>query len=753
MAKKRHHQVFNKKSSKVKGAKAKRKRQLDPEELAFIEAENRAGDLKNTQVVVEKQTKELNKLEKKAEADLEKVAKKKKESKTPYQLLLESLEAEHGKENMSSDDDEDDEIDDDDIVMEEVPEDELADEVPDSDEDAEEEPEDWKDVLKTTEESDDEEEEENDENEDASIKKDDNKIEDEPNSENPTSKGAEDHFPSFFGSVPESKEWTRKHIPTSHWTSCTFTGSSGEERSSPSKLPEYFTDNTLLQDKVKETFTKKELSKESQETELFHYLNAYNDIHVTDHRWESNERIRNMYALHIANHIRKTRVKEPKPPKEGFTRVKCLIVAPYRSAAYDIVNRIFKFYPKLKQIGNTARLKQEYGPEDENEAEPTNDYSHLMYGRNDDQFRFGISFTTHSAKLFTQFYKSDIIVCSPLGLRMVVGSREEKNRDFDFLSSVDIAVFDRADALRMQNWNHLQECLQVLNVQPAKMPETCDIYNLRDSYINKSGRLYRQTIVTSNGTFPDMRVAFHDKFTLPKKKKKTLDENVEESSMQVLEEIAKNVDSRPRRNFRGLMELSNAADGTPMKTGFSWGIARQMFVVTRAPSAGEIPESMFETFKSRVWPTAGGLERLLIVVSGNDGYGDFCRLRQFFQDEGTNYGFCHEYSDHKELSKSRKEFFDGVNRVLLITERWWFLRRYKIKGAGQILFYGVPETPLLYSDALSWMKVPSRCNAMTLLEPKYEACALEAIVGTQQALSMQDAKPNKIFSIVNPNTT
>ena len=55
-------------------------------------------------------------------------------------------------------------------------------------------------------------------------------------------------------------------------------------------------------------------------------------------------------------------------------------------------------------------------------------------------------------KAFTEFYSSDILIASPLGLRLAI----EKAKNYDFLSSIEIAVIDQADVMRMQNWEHVQ---------------------------------------------------------------------------------------------------------------------------------------------------------------------------------------------------------------------------------------------------------------------------------------------------------
>ena len=76
----------------------------------------------------------------------------------------------------------------------------------------------------------------------------------------------------------------------------------------------------------------------------------------------------------------------------------------------------------------------------------------------DDHFYIGLSLKhsmktqTCKLKLYEKFYQSDIIVGSPLAIRILTGQEsdvnalEKKTIDFDFLSSIEYLVLDSAEA-------------------------------------------------------------------------------------------------------------------------------------------------------------------------------------------------------------------------------------------------------------------------------------------------------------------
>lgn len=67
----------------------------------------------------------------------------------------------------------------------------------------------------------------------------------------------------------------------------------------------------------------------------------------------------------------------------------------------------------------------------------------LMAGNTDDCFRIGIGLAKKSLKLYTKFSEADILLCSPLGLRMVIGDETEEKREYDFLASIEVLIIDK----------------------------------------------------------------------------------------------------------------------------------------------------------------------------------------------------------------------------------------------------------------------------------------------------------------------
>ena len=148
---------------------------------------------------------------------------------------------------------------------------------------------------------------------------------------------------------------------------------------------------------------------------------------------------------------------------QGFSRGRVVILCAYRSIAYEVVQQLLKLCPNAKQVFNKQKFEKEYSPgyNDAEEGDGKNkskkkkkadkendgaipddlgrsDAEHVTRGNADDKFRFGLSIARKAVKLYTPFYDSDILICSPLGLKMTIGEQdaeiltgEDKSKESD----------------------------------------------------------------------------------------------------------------------------------------------------------------------------------------------------------------------------------------------------------------------------------------------------------------------------------
>ncbi|KAH9639244.1 hypothetical protein HF086_014108 [Spodoptera exigua] len=215
--------------------------------------------------------------------------------------------------------------------------------------------------------------------------------------------------------------------------------------------------------------------------ELFCILNNYQDLYYPERSFSNADEIRYTYCLHVVNHMLKTRTKilhhNAKLSKksdlsdeyrdQGLVRPKVLIMVPFKDAAYRVVKTLIEILvPKeAGEVVNKKRFEEDFtGGElimPRKNPKPE-DYELMFSGNTEDTFRLGMSVTKKTLKLYTDFYSSDIIVTSPLGLRMIVGAEGEEDPLPEIKSVMNKKCHNYAGRILVENPTDIGSIQQVL---------------------------------------------------------------------------------------------------------------------------------------------------------------------------------------------------------------------------------------------------------------------------------------------------
>ena len=458
----------------------------------------------------------------------------------------------------------------------------------------------------------------------------------------------------------------------------------------------------------------------------------YEDLLFGARSAQNSSEIREVTVLHALNHIFKTRdlvikhnakahnksnkaiTADTESRDQGFTRPKVLILVETRQQCVKYVEAIVKFSDPDQQENRKRFLDGFSGNEYYNNTEKPEDFRELFEGNNDSDFRLGVKFTRKAIKYHSPFYDSDIIFASALGLRRAIKPDKVKETDYDFLSSIEICVIDQADAMLMQNWEHVEFALKHLNEQPRES-HGCDFSRVRQWYLDGLAKFIRQTIVFAAYLTPELNALFN----------------------QHMSNIAGKWKVAPEYRS-GMLNLDTSI--------------RQTFVKYTSKSAISDPDDRFKHFTSIImplisrtpFPAEGGLGILLFIPK----YYDFVRIRNFFGGnqlaQDVPFGTISEYTEQSEMQRAKSHFMSGRLSVLLYTGRAHHFRRTFIREVKQVYFYGLPENPIFYKELVEGFigntihkgKTSSRDAKSTALFSKWDALTLERIVGTGRVSRM-----------------
>ncbi|KAG8961779.1 rRNA-binding ribosome biosynthesis protein utp25 [Tulasnella sp. 425] len=444
---------------------------------------------------------------------------------------------------------------------------------------------------------------------------------------------------------------------------------------------------------------------------------------------EEQSALRDAVTLHLVNHVwkrqaiiasnnarqaqaSKTGSDPPSPDSiqdQGFTRPSTLVIVPFRNSALRWITSYMSHFTgqsnSKTEVANRERFISEFslpeGTVDKlAEAEGMGiyppDHVHTFKGNIDDNFRAGIRVMKKVLKLFETFYGSDLIVASPLGLRLAI----EREGNSDFLSSIEILVIDQADVMTMQNWTHLQFVFEHLNNLPRD-PRDTDFSRVKSWFLDGHARHLRQNILISSYETPQIRALFNDNF----------------------------------RNIAGKVRFERRWSGVDIPEGI-----KQNFVKFECTNGRDEADARFEYFTKEFFPSL----KKSAVLSANTllfipSYFDFIRVRNWMkQNASVSVAFISEESSKSEIDRARAQFMKGQKAFLVITERFHFFRR--IKGILNVIFYGPPDHANFYSELLTYPFFkkdvePSEVTCKVLFS-KYDAMALERLVGTKEAAAL-----------------
>ncbi|EDR11670.1 uncharacterized protein LACBIDRAFT_246783, partial [Laccaria bicolor S238N-H82] len=469
------------------------------------------------------------------------------------------------------------------------------------------------------------------------------------------------------------------------------------------------------------------------QNDLLTTLSSRRDLYLTSTPLESRRCTREAIALHALNHVTKKRRRvlknnerlshaaktnpEAPPPEDvqdqGFTRPSVLFLLPFRSSVLNWFHALTSHTPSpAYQIENQSRFLSEYGlpagaVDKLATAEPgtyPSDHVETFKGNIDDNFRVGIKMTRKSVKMFCEFYGCDIIMASPLGLRRSI----EKEKNADYLSSIEILIVDQLDALTMQNWEHVKFVLSHMNKLPKESRDT-DFSRIKPWYLDGNAAYLRQSILLSAFETPETRSLYNANL--------------------------KNVAGKIRTEKRwSPIEVPDGIDQVS-----------HTFVHFDCVNPIDEADKRFNHFTTQLLPfvlkSAVQSSNAVIFVPSSF---DFIRVHNYFRKHaGVPFTVLSEYSTNQDISRARQAFFKGSKSFLLVSERFHFYKRYKIRGIRNVIFYGPPDHPQYFTEYLSYPFLDEGVEASDvtcrMLYCKYDWFRLERIAGTEAAVELLKA--------------
>ena len=461
-------------------------------------------------------------------------------------------------------------------------------------------------------------------------------------------------------------------------------------------------------------------------------LLTYRDLWFSDYNFENHRALRYLTVMHCVNHILrnkdtvtlnnqskdkdKDKDQESKSEIElrdsAFRNTRVLVITPFRETVRLFAESILSCLPSAMTRLNEryTRFKEEFGTDQLSKESRVRgrgkEFEETFAGNIDDDFWCGITITQHGVRFHQNWEDSDLIFISPLRFKMTCANEALVIKDK--LSSIEILCLDHVDIIESQNIQHLfDRTLSLLNHRPSNC-KNIDYSRLRFSYIDGVSQYYRQNIMLSAFLTPN--------------------------SKRIWDTFFNNIFGRIhiRCLFKGV--LSNIIPNT-----------KQIFkkLINSNMKVSNLSDLKMDYFKKYILNLFRKQKREKTLIFVSD-YFHFLSLRQLYANVDS-VRFLSEYSDEKDEKHIKSAFFSKSTECmfLITSERYYFYQRLPLHGAQRVVFYDLPMHPSYFVDVLNWLdssKHRAQAYQCHILYSKYDAFALERIVGTQRMQKMIQSK-------------
>lgn len=439
---------------------------------------------------------------------------------------------------------------------------------------------------------------------------------------------------------------------------------------------------------------------------LFNCMNSYVDVFLSGCKVGDMESVRYLYALHAANHVSKT-VNSDVEKSQGFTKPRVLYICGLKSNAHDFICHLMQLLSFKKEDPMYDKFMEEYElPEDEADKQKASfhktdksfDFVETFSGNQDDAFKIGLRYYKKRLHFYSSFYKSDIIVASPLGLNLML-----QDNEYDFMSSIEVILIDRLDVIKFQNWRFLLDLIEKINLPLSKWRDA-DLNLLRVSTIDGHVKLYRQTIAVSCTQHSIFNALF-----------------------------------RRFENKRGFIKLAYKPTNDVVLLGSQLKV-QQLFIKVAAATVKDCEAELMKYFIKNMLSSLQGIGGVLIVLGD---YTHFLRITKDLQFANFEYLPCHESCTPKQMLFARQQFQAGKTPAIITTSRLLFFKRYVIKGTSKVFFVVPPEYPDIYREAFKMFDL-SKKNSVVTLYTQYNANQLEPIMDQEKLRRLLSASDTKV---------